>query len=787
MIAKRIKLPLVTLALSMTGCQLIGPRMQTKLPLPPVQPALESTSTLPQDVPEVKKATKVEMFAGNETTSNIGQTYISNTEKASGSGKGEYSLNFDDADLGEVAKVILSDILGKNYTLSPQVTGKVTLQTTKPLTKDELLPTLDMLLSVNNAAIVNQNGLYVIKPAAEALYSTTFKGMGATGYQLRVIPIRNVAASEVADILKPLMPEKALLQVDPKRNILLVSGSGMELNRILELVNVFDVDVMKGHSFALFTPANADAGVIIDELEQIFNNASGSSASGSSAASGGAGGGGAGGAGGAAKKDKEPSVTASSPSSFYRFIEIDRLNAILAITRRPQDLSEIETWVLRLDKKNGEGKGGVNVYKVQHHPAMELANTLNIIFGSRQQSGSSIASGRNSLSATNRTGSSGGSTGSNGMNSSQSSNGFNNQNSSSMSGNGSFGGGFGNSSNGSTNSNTLGGISGFGGSGQQQPLLPNVKIIADESNNALVIVGNAQEFATISKVLRQLDVLPLQVLIEATIAEVDLTNELQYGIEWYLTHGHNNLSGGSDGTTNPTSTTATALSSLATGVATGGFSYMFNSKNILALLQAQAINNKINVISSPSLMVLNNGEANILVGQSVPIQTGTLANAVAGSSTSSSTAVATSNTYTDTGVNLAIKPRVNSNGLVLMDLMQSVNTPVATTSSSINSPTISKRQIDTSVAVQSGETIVLGGMIQENNTQDTNGVPFLHDLPYVGDLFGGTTRSVTKTELVILLTPRVMKSRQDAQDVTDEFKRKLTGLYDDRIPASIAQ
>ena len=141
----------------------------------------------------------------------------------------------------------------------------------------------------------------------------------------------------------------------------------------------------------------------------------------------------------------------------------------------------------------------------------------------------------------------------------------------------------------------------------------------------------------------------------------------------------------------------------------------------------------------------------------------------------------------DTGVNLAIKPRVNANGLVLMDLMQSVNAAISTSSSAIDSPTIEKRQIQTNVAVQSGETIILGGLIKENNTYTRNGVPWLHELPLVGSLFGSTTRNKDKTELVVLLTPRVMKSRQDAQDITEEFKRKLTGIYEDKINIQVEE
>ena len=778
MIVKRMKASqLAVLALSIAGCDYIGPQIHTKLPLPDVKPTQETLIPLPKDPGEEenKKTTKVEIISGIE---DIVPSHSHVTNSDTTHGKGEFSLNFDDADLGEVAKVILSDILGKNYTISPLVTGKVTLQTSKPLSREELLPALDMLLSINNAALVNQNGLYLIKPATDALYNSAVQTSSMpNGYQVRVVPVRNVAASEVAEIIRPLLPEKALLHVDAKRNILLIAGSGGELTRAMELVNIFDVNVLKGKSFALFTPAHTDAATIIDELEQIFNNHASS----------------AGNSSGAGKKDKEKEGSGSGASAesggFYRFIEINRLNAILAITHRPQSLKEIEDWVVRLDKTNTTSKGGVNVYRAQHHGAVELAQTLSSIFGTASNSSSSMASGRSSLSASNKTGASGssGSLGG-GMGSSSGSSlggGMGSSGSSGGLGSSSMGGMGGSSSSGGMSAlGNTGSTGGFGGSlggsmggNQTKSLMPNVKIIADESNNALIIVANPQEYAIIMKVLRQLDVLPLQVLIDATIVEVTLNNDLKYGIEWYFTHNN----GGTNVITGGDNSNTFTLSQIATGVATGGFSYAYSNPghDIGALLTAAAANNNINVISSPSLMVLNNQEADILVGDSVPVITGTTTSGLTGGTSNSIQMI-------DTGVSLAIKPRVNANGLVLMDLMQSVNTAVATTalatgtSGAISTPTIQKRQIGTSVAVQSGETIVLGGLIREENNYSRNGVPFFHELPWIGPLFGGTTRNNDKTELVVLLTPRVMKSRQDAQDVTEEFKRKLTGIYDEK-------
>ncbi|MCQ8105041.1 type II secretion system secretin GspD [Methylomonas sp. SURF-2] len=735
MTVKSSKAPTVlALALSMTGCEYIGPQLHQKMPLPQAAPISDDQFAVAEHDDNQAKTAKVEVFPNTESSINTGKGL---TAAPKTGGKGEYSLNFDDADLGEVAKVILSDILGKNYTLSPQVTGKVTLQTTQPLSKDDLIPTLEMLLSVNNAALVIESGMYLIKPSNEAMYGSSFKSLGTSslpsGYQTRVIPVHNVAAGEIAEILKPLLPEKSQLFADPNRNILLVSGSAGELNRIMDVVRTFDTDVLRGRSFALFTPAHVDAGKIIEELQQIFGRKS------------------------TAEKAEE--------NSFFRFIEIERMNAVLAITHNARYLQDIESWVFRLDRTNPEASGGVNVYRAQHVSAAALADTLSNIFGTgtvRSGRSASIASGRRSSSASNRTAGVTGGSGSTGSSSSASS-------SSLGSGSGSSGGimdrTLGDRSQGSTSGVNSISSNAFGSGGvNNNSGMANVKIIPDEGNNALVILANSEEYAKIYRVLKQLDVLPLQVLIEATIVEVDLKNDLQYGIEWYLNKGHSAISGGGVDQ-------GVDFTSIATGVATGGFSYAFASKNINAILHAEATKDNINIISSPSLMVLNNQEASIKVGDSVPVQTGSVTSGV-----TNNPGVTSSIQMMDTGINLSLRPRVNAGGLVLMEILQSSN-DVKTSEATPLNPTIAKREIETSVVVQSGETIVLGGMIRESSDYNRFGVPLLHEIPLLGPLFGSTTRNKDKTELVVLLTPRVVNSRQDAQLITDEFRRKLSSIY----------
>ncbi len=700
-------------SLLLSGCEVLNPHspkllLNTQSTLPSVEPIAQL-----QNKPIITEANKPknELYPSADFGSNLPVSAEQNTQNAVPRGKGEFSLNFDDADLGEVAKVILSDILGQNYVLSPKVVGKVTLQTTHALSKEELLPTLEMVLSMNNAALVRDGAIYHIEPLNEALYSANFSSsrQGKFGYQVRVIPIRNVAVDNIADLIKPLLHEKTLLSIDKQRNLIVVSGAADELARIVDMVNTFDIDILKGRSFGLFPLAHVDAETLIKELEEVFY-----------------------------KKAK------GEEGEFFRFIPIERLNAILAISHQSRYLKDIEQWIMRLDRANSANGGGVNVYKVQHVDAVELANTLNDIFGngssssqssSRRDKSPKLANDKKAGELTNK--------------SSDIKSSF------------------------ETKKNTPQRSVSSGNSDTKVANVGDVRIVADEANNSLIIVATAQEYEIIRPIVNQLDVMPLQVLVDATIVEVTLTDNLKYGIQWYFNHsnGGQNIIESND------------LGALAAGAATGGFGYSFLSKSgdIKAVLNAEASNNNVNVISSPSLMVLNNQEASIQVGKEISLMTGSL-----GSLNNTNTTGSTSNNVFSqqqqrkTGVKLKIKPRVNANGLVTMEVTQSVEDPGAIPANGTN-PSILTREINSSVAVQSGETIVLGGLIKDNNTDDNNGLPLLHDIPILGTLFGSKTRTKDKTELVVLITPRVVKSRQDAGLITDEFKRKLSGIYENSV------
>lgn len=723
--------------------------------------------------------------------------------------EGKYTLNFEDAELNEVVKTILEDTLKVNYLLSPKVTGKVSMKTARPLAEEELIPTLESLLRMNGAVLIRQGSLYRIEPDAAALVDAPGARLGTPGqlmppgYQVRVVPLRYVGVQEIQKVIEPMMPPKSVIRADETRNLLILGGVGEEMEGVLDTIRLFDVDFMRGMSVGLYPLKNVEPITLAEELDKVLGD------------------------------------TAKGPlAGVVRLMAVERLNAVMAITSQPRYLDEVQTWVERLDRYSSTRAGGVHVYRVQNVDAMELADTLSNIFG---QGGGGGSGGRSAGQGSVRPGSGGttiggiggglsgsgggdndgSSTGSSlggssglgggGLGSSSSASGSRRFGSGSSSGGlgGSRGGGsaLGSSRGGSggfSAGGALGSSGGAGGSGRQgrgsvAADLGNMRIVADPANNALIIMAKAQDYKEIEAVIKELDVLPLQVLIEATIAEIVLSNELKYGLQWMIQHGsfnallgktagsgstnNNGNDSSSSTTTNTTSTgSANLVPLVASAFPAGGLTYSFlrGSGDIQAVLSALASNDKLNVLSSPSLMVLNNQEASIKVGDQVPTLTSQVSNLNSSGITTTNAGLtsASSIQYRDTGVLLTVRPRVNAGGLVIMDLEQAVDDVKVTTNSTINSPTIVQRQIKSAVAVKSGETLVLGGLIKENGNYNKSGIPWLYELPVIGSLFGTTSKTVARTELVVLLTPRVVESHAKTRDITNEFKRKLTGLME---------
>ena len=646
----------------------------------------------------------------------VGQPLPTPTTTAGG---GNITLNFENTNLREVVKVILGDLLDANYSIDPAVQGAVTLQTSEPLARKDLIPTLELLLRMNGAALLSQNGLYNVVPRDSAMRGMLAPQLGNSGqalpqgYSVRIVHLAFVAAEEMQKILEPFTSPGNIVRVDTVRNLLILAGSGPELAHLLETVRIFDVDWLEGMSVALFTPDFVDAETLSTELQAVF------------------------GEGG------------QSPlSGVIQFTTLERLNALLVITPRPQYLEKVAEWVERLDRDSGGVGQRLFVYRVQNGRAADLATVLAEVF---QRDGSKsvvrppeLAPGLESLEIASPP-------------------------RPSVEGQETVSG----AAQGAATPAAFKPASLVGGDGLIITEGSEIRIIADEINNALVVLATSQQYKQVEAALRRLDVSPQQVLIEATIAEITLKGDLKYGMEWFFT---NSLSGGKSG--------EGLLDLSATGAGIGavvpGFSYSIIDKAgaVRAVLNALAEDSRLNVISSPSLMVLNNQTASIDVGDEVPVVTQQQQSVVGTSSP-----IVNNIEYRNTGVLLSVTPRVNAGGMVVMDVEQEVSQVVEdSTDTTTLTPTISKRSITTSVAVQSGQTVVLGGLIREQKVLSRSGIPGLYNLPIIGPLFGTTVDSQIRTELVVLITPRAVRNAADAAQVTDEFRNKMESLRPLTLP-----
>lgn len=299
-----------------------------------------------------------------------------------------------------------------------------------------------------------------------------------------------------------------------------------------------------------------------------------------------------------------------------------------------------------------------------------------------------------------------------------------------------------------------------GGSGAADAVsapIEQPRVIADKTNNAIVIWGNDREQESFARLIRTLDTVPVQVLLEITIAEVALTDELSFGLRWFFEQQE----------------TSGAATDLVTGVVAStfpGLSFLFQGINAGVSLNALASITRVNIVSTPSLMVLDNATATLQIGDVVPVAT----QQTQDPNNLSAPPVSTIS-FRDTGILLTVRPRVSSSGRVMLEIDQEVSSVSNTTTSGIDSPTISQRRITTSVVVNDRATLALGGLIQDNVNDTRDQIPGLGDIPLLGNLFRTTTDTRSKTELLILITPRVIRNGVEAEQITDELRQQING------------
>lgn len=667
------------------------------------------------------------------------------------------SLNFENVTVGNLAVALLGDLLKLNYTIDAGGDTVVSLSTRQPLARNQVLDVLDAVLLPHDLAIVRDNaGVYHVTKrtvtigARPVVGSSKFKDLAGAGTV--IVPLNHIAAAEMAKILAPLAPREAIVYVDSMRNLLVLQGSKAQLGGWLEMVEAFDVDFLSGMSLGVFVLENANVNVVRDALQAMLGNDKSSDpyGGGGASSSGGAPAGAAGAAGSSGGAGAASSMGAqiSNPlGGLIRLFPVERLNAIVVVTPRSHLLAQVETWIRRLDRPTDAMEAGLFVYPVQNGSALQLAEMLNGLFSG--QSGAARSGGVAAGSAPTQFGQGGGLGGSLGTGST----GVYGNTGSTGSGTSPIGTAFGVTGNKTASNNTS--------LTSTSQLEGNVRVVADEKRNALLIRAPRTEYRRIEQALRELDKAPMQILIEASIVEVSLTGNLAYGMEWYL---QNSLSNGRDG-----QALLNMNNSGSIAAKQPGFSYtILNKANVVrATLNALSEKSQVRLLSSPSVLVLNNHSATIQVGQQQPIKSST--------SVTTGNLVTESIVYKDTGVLLSVTPSVNAGGLITLDISQQV-TDVGEEDTTTKQRSFQTRQIQTRVAVRSGEPIVLGGLIRENDSGSRSGVPGLADVPLLGALFSTTTNKRARTELLVLMTPRALEDDDQLRSASAELRERMRSL-----------
>jgi general secretion pathway protein D len=715
----------VSFALALSACQTIEN--------PPAEPAWGAVLAVPQTAagqPYVHPVRAASRFGSSPLladTRNANSTVIEGTGRFVGdpptgslSGPTEdvidgVTINLVNVPAPQAAKTILGDILSVKYTVDPGIEGKITIQTPRPVARASVIDLFQSALRANNAAIVNNKGIYRIVAIDQTAVGATIRtddepDSEMIGSGLQVVQLKYVSASEIRRVLETIAPKGGIVRTDDARNLITLSGNRQDIATMMDTIALFDIDTMKGMSFAIVPVKTSQPDAIAGELKTIFAS------------------------------EKEGPM-----AGMVQFLPNKRLSAILVISPQTQYLRRAETWIRRLDAQAQGNEKQLFTYAVQNRRAQELVDVLQSMFSNE----SSSAGQRRNVAPNYREArvQSAGSPQPTGLPGS------------------------------SGTTGALGGGGGLSGASRIQstptnvaapgttPAVqlgkdeasegPRVKIVADDAKNAILIEATKTDYQRIHQVLTKLDWMANQVLIETTIAEVSLTDELKFGVRWYMQKRDSRF------------TMSDALSGAVSSVFPG-FSYALTAANAAATLDALNKITDVNIVSSPSLTVMDNKPAILQIGDQVPITTQSATSVLAVGAP-----VVNSVSYKDTGVILSITPRINESGRVLLDIEQEVSSVAQTTSSNIDSPTIRQRKIKTSVVVNNGDALVLGGLIQDSKTVTRSQIPIFGDIPLLGNATGYRGNGIGKTELVILIKPHVIRDLNEARFITDEYRKYI--------------
>src|SRR5712672_1604240 len=659
---------------------------------------------------------------------------------ASGNG---FDLNFENTPVTTVAKVVLGDILGTGYTIDPRVQGTISLVSDRPVAKSDIVFVLENALRLGGIVLVRDASGYRLTPLGDAVGGGRVDAAASSpepGYGVSVVPLQYVSAQTLLKLMDSFATKAGMVRADTTRNILLIQGTGAERRIAVDTATSFDVDWMRGQSVGIFPISSGGPAPIIAELEKIVDSG-------------------------------ENGLSAN----LIKFQPVTRLNAILVVSKKPELLRTAATWIKRLDHAD-TARTSVHVYRVKYGEARQIARVLTEMFTGGSSSSlldnadSQIApgSGTYATSSADRL--------SLGNNTSSSSNGFGSRMPSGTNTGGTTG--FGTQTAATApgaNTSDAGTLDSKGTSSGGQPMLKGVRITADAVNNTLLIYADQENYRIIASTLQQVDQPQLQVAIDATIAEITLNDELSYGVQTYLTSHNLGLRPDQGSLLNTQSTSAPVAAAAGTVAnafinrAFPGFNFLVGSESQpSAILDALHTVTGVKVLSNPSLVVINNQAATLQVGDVVPVSTG------------SATVLTTNNTvvntidYRNTGIILRVSPRINVNGNVRLDVEQEISNVSPATAASLT-PTVSERKVRSSISVATGQTVLLAGLISEQQNKQRNGIPLFDQIPGLGDAFSHQDKKMARTELIIFIRPQIIRDSMDAHVVAEELRSKLRG------------
>jgi general secretion pathway protein D len=637
-----------------------------------------------------------------------------------------FVFNFDNADLYEVIRTI-AEVLKISYVIDPRVKGVVNIHVTGPVAQEDVYPIFLSLLRMNGATIVKKDSLYEIVPFGEGKRLPAPLDMRTPTedrFSIEVIKPRFIPIGELEKVIKPFLSDEKEIIPFAQNNVLIVSDLASNIRKIRDILSLFDIDIFTDTTIRIYPVSNSDAKEMAGDLEKIFASFGISS-----------------------KEAKGGGIT---------FTPITRANSILVVSSIPGILEKVENWIKELDKApTEESKAGVFVYYVQNSKAKDLAEVLKQVYtkGGKETTKPKTEEPKRDTTpttpgATQRT--------------------------------------------------------------QQRPGEPprptpaptpsapttrgddagktaegDINIVVDETNNALVIRALYRDYKACLETVKKLDLYPKQVLIEVMLAQITLNDSLKYGVEFLKftdTFAKGQFLQRTDVGTQTLANTDLLRGADAGRVALEGFGLRYSvveaAGRFAAAIKAAADDSRLNVISSPHLIASNNKEAKIQIGQEQPILTTTY---TTGTTVDTGSNVITGNIeYKDVGIIVTLTPRISDSGLITLEIQvekSSVRTAALGNLPSV--PVFDKTTAKTTVSVLEGQSLVLGGLIDENKNVTKQGIPFLYKLPIIGALFGTQSYSTIKQELIILMTPRIISDALQSKSVTEEFKQKVQGLKKD--------